>query len=187
MKNICVYCGSSSGTQPAYLEAAKELATEIVASGAGLVYGGASIGIMGAVADGVLGAGGQVTGIIPKALEDLEIAHQSLSELVVVADMHERKFMMAERSDGFIAMPGGFGTLEELFEMLTWSQLGFHAKPVAVLSTGGYYDQLLGFLDHQLTQGFVKSAHRELVIADSSPASLLTKMSKFKPLRDTKI
>ena len=187
MKNICVYCGSSPGRQPEYIESAGVLGQAIVRHGAGLVYGGASIGLMGAVADSVLAAGGEVVGIIPESLAALEIAHEGLTELVVVADMHERKAAMADRSDGFIAMPGGLGTLEELYEMLTWSQLGFHQKPCAVLNVASFYDQLLAFMDVQQEQGFMKPEHRQLLLADADPASLIKAMDTWTPYSVAKV
>ncbi len=187
MKNICVYCGSSAGTNPDYITTAHRLADCLTESGIGLVYGGASIGVMGEIADRVLAANGTVTGVIPNALVDMEVAHEQLTELIVVSDMHQRKATMAERSDGFIALPGGYGTLEELFEMLTWSQLDLHQKPVGVLNVDGFYDQLLAFLDWQVEQGFVKPAHRKLLIASDDPASLLAQLSAYKPTVTSKL
>ena len=169
MKRICVYCGSSPGNRPEYREAVESLATALVERELGLVYGGASVGIMGAVADAVLSRGGEVIGVIPRPMATREIAHPGLTELVLVESMHQRKAMMAERADGFIALPGGLGTLEELFEILTWGQLGIHHKPCGVLNIGGYYDSLLGFLDQAVDAGFVKPIYRQLLLdADNS-------------------
>ncbi len=155
------------------------MAQVLASAGIGIVYGGAAIGIMGAIADAGLEAGGQVTGVIPRDLVDLEIAHNGLTSLEVVDDMHQRKARMAALADGFIALPGGFGTLEELFEMLTWSQLGFHAKPCSVLDAGGYYEDLLRFLDKQVDAGFVKPAHRALLLAESDPSILLARLQSW--------
>jgi len=154
LKNICVYCGSSPGRLKAYADAARALAEALVSRNIGLVYGGASIGIMGAVADHVLQLGGKAVGVIPEALMRKEVAHYRLSELYVTQSMHERKMRMAELSDGFIALPGGLGTLEELFEIWTWAQLGFHDKPCGLLNVEGYYDPLIEFLDHAVTEQF---------------------------------
>lgn len=159
MKRICVFCGSSSGNNDVYLQAAKELGKELAEQGIELVYGGASVGTMGAIADSVLAHGGRVIGVIPKGIADLEVAHTGLTELEVVADMHERKARMMKLSDAFIALPGGLGTLEELFEVLTWLQLRFHVKPCGVLNIANYYDDLLSFLNHSSAQGFTKDVH----------------------------
>lgn len=169
MKRICVFCGSSIGNSEVYIQAANDLGKELAKQGIELVYGGASIGTMGAVADSVLANGGRVIGVIPKGIADLEVAHTGLTELEVVADMHERKARMMELADGFIALPGGLGTLEELFEVLTWLQLRFHAKPCGVLNVASYYDHLLSFLSHANEQGFAKKDHIEsLQISDNS-------------------
>ena len=171
MTNICVFCGSSAGRQPAYRAAAQRLGRALAARDIGLVYGGAQVGLMGAVADAVLADGGRSIGVIPESLARVEVAHQHLTELHIVATMHERKAMMAERSAAFIALPGGIGTLEELFEAWTWSQLGIHAKPVGLLNVDGYYDALLAFLDHTAAEGFVRPVHREMLVAgdDAEP------------------
>ncbi len=179
MKRICVYCGSSPGVQAAYLEAAIELARLMVDQGVGLVYGGGSVGLMGGIADAVLEAGGEVTGVIPRALAEREVAHGGVTDLRVVESMHERKAMMAELSDGFIAMPGGFGTLEELLEVLTWSQLGLHQKPCAILNVANYFDSLMRFLDHSVAQEFVKPIHRNMVLVHEQPAQLLAMMETY--------
>ena len=181
MQNICVYCGSNPGNSPAFLESAKSLARALTKRGLGLVYGGASVGIMGAIADEVLDGGGAVTGIIPHALAKKELAHEGLTELVVVNSMHERKAMMAEKSSGFIALPGGLGTLEEIFEVLTWAQLGFHNKPCGLLNVEGYYDDLCRFLDHSVAQGFVGEAHQRMLLVDAEPDSMLDRMASYEP------
>lgn len=185
MKRICVYCGSSPGVQPAYLEAAGELARAMVERGTGLVYGGGSVGLMGGLADAVLDAGGEVIGVIPRDLAEREVAHRGVSDLRVVESMHQRKALMAELADGFIAMPGGFGTIEELLEVLTWSQLDFHRKPCAILNVAGYFDALLQFLDYSVEQQFVKPVHRDMVLVHEQPAQVLAMMASHQqPLVD---
>ncbi|MCK5424668.1 MAG: TIGR00730 family Rossman fold protein [Emcibacter sp.] len=179
MKRICVYCGSSPGESPEYMEAARTLGRELVKRDITLVYGGAHVGIMGEIADTVLAAGGEVIGIMPKALADKEIAHNGLTELKVVGSMHERKAMMADLSDGFIALPGGMGTLEEIFEVLTWSQLGYHRKPCSLLNIKGYYDSLTQFLDHTVEEGFVKSVHRGMILIEDNTEKLLDLMAEY--------
>ncbi len=176
---LCVYCGSSSGHDRAHAEAARLLGRLMAARGIRLVYGGGHVGLMGIIADAVLASGGQVSGVIPHALMDSEVGHDQLTELVVVRDMHERKATMAEMADGFIALPGGIGTLEELFEVWTWLQLGYHDKPVALLNVRGFYDQLLAFLDTQHASGFLRSEHRSLLLADDDPARLLERIMAF--------
>ena len=183
MKRICVYCGSSPGRVEVYRDAAKALGAELAARGLGLVYGGASVGVMGAVADAVLAAGGEAVGIIPRALATKEVAHPALSELHVVQSMHERKAMMAELSDGFAALPGGWGTIEELFEMLTWAQLGFHEKPCGMLNVAGYYDDLARFLEHAMAEEFVREAYREMLIVEETPAALLDRFAAYRAPR----
>jgi uncharacterized protein (TIGR00730 family) len=171
VKAVCVYCGSSFGNDPAYLDATRELATQLAQNGLAVVYGGAAVGLMGALADAALAAGGEVVGIIPRQLVDREIAHRGLTQLHVVNTMHERKALMAELSDAFVALPGGIGTLEELIEIWTWFQLGLHSKPLAVINTNGYYDGLAAFLDHALGQGFLPEASRRaLTVAADGPA-----------------
>ena len=179
MKRICVYCGSSPGLQPVYLDAAGELARVMVARGIGLVYGGGSVGLMGGIADAVLRAGGEVIGVIPRALAEREVAHGGVTDLRVVESMHERKALMAELSDGFIAMPGGFGTIEELLEVLTWSQLGFHRKPCAILNVAHYFDKLTSFLDYAVEQQFVKPVHRSMLLVEERPEPLLAMMEAY--------
>lgn len=185
MKRICVFCGSSPGARPAYAEAARELGRLLAATGIDLVYGGASVGLMGILARTVLDGGGRVTGVIPRMLEEKEIALTRLSDLRVVESMHERKALMAELSDGFIALPGGIGTIEEFVEVLTWLQLGIHGKPCGLLNSDGYYDRLLDFFDHMAAEGFIRPECREAVLVDRDPAELLKKMSLYRaPLPD---
>ena len=179
MKSVCVYCGSSAGRDPAYAGAARALGKELVARGLGLVYGGSSVGIMKVVADTVLALGGRVTGVIPESLVRKEIAHRGLSELHVTGSMHERKMLMAELSDAFVALPGGIGTLEELFEAWTWAQLGLHAKPCGLLNVAGYFDGLIAFLDHTVREGFVKEASRAMLIVSDDPADLLDRFAGY--------
>lgn len=177
MKSIAVYCGATAGASPVYAEAARALARVLVEQDIGLVYGGGNVGLMGVIADEVMALGGRATGVIPRALMEREVGHTGLTELCVVADMHERKAMMAALSDAFIAMPGGMGTLEELFEMLTWSQLGIHAKPVGVLNVNGFYDGLVGFIAHQRDQGFVRPQHAALMMVEADPLALVRRLA----------
>ena len=177
IKNICVYCGSSNGRLDAYGEAGTALAQALVKHNMGLVYGGASIGVMGKVADGILAFGGEVIGVIPKALAHKEVAHHHLTQLHVTESMHERKMLMAELSDGFIALPGGIGTFEELFEIWTWYQLGMHRKPFGLLNVAGYYDPLIAMLDGMVAQGFLNPAVRELLQVGTDAASLLQRLA----------
>ncbi len=176
MNAICIYCGSSSGTRPIYLELATAMGRSLAQRGIALVYGGAAVGLMGAVADGALAAGGRVIGVIPHALESKEIAHRGLTELHVVDGMHERKAMLIELSDALIALPGGFGTWDELCEAVTWAQLGVHTKPCGVLNAGGYYDGLLAQLDRAVADGFVRAHHREILVVDDEVESLLDRV-----------
>ena len=180
IKKICVYCGSSPGKNPAYSQAARSLATSLCDRGIGLVYGGAAIGVMGAVADAVLEAGGEAIGVIPKSLAVKEVAHDGLSQLHVVASMHERKAMMAELSDGFIALPGGWGTLEEIFEILTWAQLGFHHKPCGLLNVEGYYNGLIDFLENSFEQQFVNDLCRPMLMESRESDALLDQFAAYK-------
>jgi len=179
MQRICVYCGSSPGTNLAYARAAKDLAGVLVESNIELVYGGASKGTMGILADAVLERGGAVHGVIPKMLQAREIAHPGLTELHVVATMHERKSMMAALSDGFIALPGGFGTLEELIEILTWGQLQFHDNPCGILNVLGYFDKLLAYLDHAAEEGFLRAENRAMLLCDDTAAGLLNQFEQY--------
>jgi uncharacterized protein (TIGR00730 family) len=187
MKSLCVYCGSSFGKDTVYADAARLLAKEMVAQDIGLVYGGGKVGLMGVIADEVLKLGGVATGIIPQALFEKEVGHTGLTELRVVQDMHERKALMAELADGFVALPGGIGTLEELFEILTWAQLGFHQKPVGVLNVNGFYDGLIAFLQMQVAQGFVKDKQAALLLHESSAPALITRMQAYVPEQSTKL
>ena len=173
MKRVCVYCGSNFGLNPRFRESAVELGNELVNRGIGLVYGGASVGIMGTIADAVLERGGEAIGVIPGALAHKEIAHPYLSELHVVGSMHERKALMAELSDGFIALPGGWGTIEEIFEVLTWAQLGFHRKPCGLFNVESYYDHLFAFLEHAIDQQFVKAEYWPMLIMRPDAVSIL--------------
>ena len=181
MKRICVFCGSNAGARSEYAEAARALATVLAERKLGIVYGGGNVGLMGVLADAALARGGEVIGVIPQKLVDKEVAHHGVTELRIVETMHERKALMNDLSDAFIALPGGFGTLDEFFEVLTWSQLGFHVKPCALLNVAGYYDGLLTMLDHAVTERFLRPAHRELVIADTDPLRLLQRLSAFVP------
>jgi len=176
LKSICVFCGSSVGTEDSYWDAAHELGRAIAESGRRLVYGGGNIGLMGVTADAVLAGGGEVIGIIPQNLMDREVGHRGISELRVVDSMHQRKQLMSDLSDGFVILPGGLGTLEEFFEVWTWGQLGLHRKPYGILNTNGYYDSLLRFLDHAVESGFVRPAHRELLIVEEEPMELLRRL-----------
>ncbi len=179
MKSICVYCGSNTGTRESYRLAAEELGAELARRGITLVYGGGNIGLMGVVADAALAASGRVVGIIPRALMEKELGHTGLTELKVVASMHERKALMAELSDGFIALPGGFGTLEELCEVATWTQLGFQRKPCGLLNVDGFYDGLLSFLDHATAERFIRTEHRGIVLSASRPVELIDRLAAF--------
>ncbi len=181
MKKICVYCGSSPGKSPEYIDSARALARELVTRNIGLVYGGASVGIMGEIANCVLAGGGEVVGVIPQSLVDREVSHNGLTELIVVGSMHERKAIMTKMSDGFIALPGGLGTIEELFEVLTWSQLGFHQKPCALLNVKQYYSSLCSFLDNAVEEQFVKSIHSEMLLVENEPSKLLDSMENYTP------
>jgi uncharacterized protein (TIGR00730 family) len=187
MKRICVFCGSNEGRRPEYRAAAEELGRELARRKIGLVYGGGDVGLMGAIADAVLGAGGEVIGVIPKHLMSRELGHNGLTKLHVVHSMHERKALMADSSDAFIALPGGFGTLEEFCEVLTWTQLGLHSKPCGILNARGFYSPLLAMFDHLVEEGFVKPAGRALVIARSSPAELLQALEQWQPVRVEKL
>jgi uncharacterized protein (TIGR00730 family) len=180
MKRICVFAGSSSGARGEYRAVARELGRELARRQLGLVYGGARVGLMGALADEVLAAQGNVTGVIPEALVAKEVAHVGLSELRVVASMHERKAMMADLADGFVALPGGWGTVEEFFEVLTWGQLGLHRKPCGLLNVQGYFDRLLSFVGHSIEEGFVRREYAAMICVSSTPAELLDMLSAYK-------
>lgn len=181
LKSLCVYCGSSVGRDTVYADAARSLARVMVERGIRLVFGGGSVGIMGAVADEVLRLGGEAVGVIPQALMRKELAHAGLTEMHVTPSMHARKTLMAELSDAFVALPGGIGTFEELFEVWTWGQLGFHDKPCAILNVGGYYDRLVEFLDHASAEEFVRPVHRGMLIVESDPELLLERFSAYQP------
>src|SRR4051794_38334807 len=181
VERICVFCGASPGARPEYREATAELARLLVKEGIGVVYGGGGVGLMGALADAVIAEGGEVIGVIPRALVDREIAHREVIDMRVVGSMHERKALMAELAGAFIALPGGLGTLEELFEVYTWAQLGLHRKPCALLNVAGYYDAVKDFLTHAVEERFVREEHRELLIVETDPAALLERLRAFQP------
>ena len=187
MKSICVYCGSSASNEAAYIDAGRDLGKLLGESGQRLVYGGASIGIMGAIADATLAAGGEVLGVMPNSLVELEVQHEGLTELIVVNSMHERKAKMVEQSDGFIALPGGFGTLDELFETLTWAQLGYHDKPVGVLNVNGYFDALFEFLNNAVEKALVKQKHLDMLHVSSNSIELLEMMVQYEPPKLKKV
>ena len=181
MNSVCVFCGSSEGTRPDYAGAAREMGAEIARRGLTLVYGGGKVGLMGAVADAALAEGGEVVGVMPRALVRKEISHKGLAKLHVVGSMHERKMLMNDLSDGFVALPGGYGTLEEFLEVLSWAQLGIHAKPCALLDTHGFWRPLASLFDHAVTEGFVHPDHRSLVVTESEPRRLLDAMARYEP------
>ena len=176
MRRVCVYAGSNPGSDPAYADAARALASLLAERGIGLVYGGGKVGLMGVLADTALAAGGEVIGVMPQALVDREIGHPALTEMRVVGSMHERKALMADLSDAFVAVPGGIGTLEELIEVYTWSQLGIHSKPLGLVNTDGYYDGLTAFLDHSVTEGFLRPQTRASLLVAPDPAALLDEL-----------
>jgi uncharacterized protein (TIGR00730 family) len=180
MKSVAVYTGSATGTRPHYLEAARKVGRTLATRGLELVYGGASIGLMGAMADACLEAGGRVYGVLPQALSRVEIAHRGLTELHVVSSLHERKALMAGRADAFIALPGGYGTLDELFEALTWTQVGVHEKPCGLLNVSGFFDALVAFLDHATEEQLVRPVLRPLLIADTDIDRLLDSLASFR-------
>jgi uncharacterized protein (TIGR00730 family) len=182
MTSVAVYCGSSSGTDPIYTLQAQALGAAMVAQGLTLVYGGGRVGLMGTIADAVLAHGGKVVGVIPDFLANKELAHLGCTELHVVKTMHERKLLMADRADAFVAMPGGYGTLEELFEVLTWGQLGLHQKPVGVLNVGGYYDHLLLALDRMRDDQLLRAENRNQLLQSADPADLLAQLASYRPV-----
>jgi len=182
MERVCVFCGSSAGGRPEYRACAEELGRELVRRKMGLVYGGGNVGLMGAIADAVLAAGGEAIGVIPEHLMSREIGHKGLTELHIVRSMHERKALMADLADAFIALPGGFGTLEELFEILTWSQLGLHRKPCGMLNVLEYYTPLLAMLDHAVNEGFLKPQNRSLVLARQRPDQIIEALEAWQPI-----
>lgn len=179
MRSVCVFCGSLTGSDPVYAEAARDFGRRLAARGLGLVYGGGHVGIMGAVADGVLGAGGTVVGVIPASMVERELAHPGLTECLVVRTMHERKALMNARSDAFVALPGGIGTLDELFEAWTWAQLGVHRKPVALLDVGGFWGPLVALADHLSERGFLADDSRDMLLADRDPERLLDRLDAW--------
>ena len=186
MKSVCVFCGSNSGRGEGYIEGARALGGELARRGIKLVYGGGKVGLMGEVADASLAAGGHVIGVIPAALVAREVGHKGLTELHVVDSMHERKALMASLSEGFIAMPGGFGTLDETFEIVTWAQLGMHQHPVGLLNVDGYFDKLLAFIDHAIGEAFIRREYRELMAVAAAPGALLEAMARHRPPTVTK-
>ena len=181
MTRLCVFCGSTPGVNPVFREAARALATELLARRVGLVYGGGATGLMGALADAMLAGGGEVVGVIPRGLMTAELAHAGLSRLHVVDSMHERKALMTRLADGFVALPGGLGTLEETLEVLTWAQLGIHRKPVGLLNVRGYWDALLRLLAHAVAEGFVRPEHGGLLLIGGTPAELLDRVTTWRP------
>lgn len=181
IKSLCIYCGSSPGSSPLYAQAARSLAQQMVDDNIALVYGGGNVGLMGVIADEVIRLGGVATGVIPMALMVKELGHTGLTKLHIVKDMHERKAMMAELSDGFIAMPGGIGTLEELFEVFTWAQLGFHQKPIGLLNVTGFYDGLIAFIQHMVSQRFLKAEQADMLINAPDGTALLARFKAFVP------
>ena len=181
IKSLCVFCGSSPGHDPIHAEAARALGAALGAAGIDLVYGGGKVGLMGIVADATMAAGSRAIGVIPHALAALEVEHRGLTELHLVGSMHERKAMMADRADGFIALSGGIGTFEELFEIWTWGQLGDHRKPVALLNVAGFYDKLTGFIDDVVTAGFLRDEHRRMLMVEADPATLVARMQAYRP------
>jgi uncharacterized protein (TIGR00730 family) len=186
VRRLCVFTGSSPGAHPDYADAARALGGELAAEGIGLVYGGASVGLMGVVADAALEAGADVVGVIPQALVDREIAHPGVSDLRVVGSMHERKALMAELADGFVALPGGMGTLEELFEVYTWTQLGLHSKPLGLLDVRGYYARLAAFLDHAVQERFLTPEHRQMLVVEERAGALIDAFRRWRPPVRTK-
>lgn len=186
MENVAVFCGSSSGTDPIYLECAKKFGEALAKKNKTLIYGGAQVGCMGAIADSSLCHNGDVIGVIPQKLKAVEIAHNQLTELYVVDTMHERKAKMAELADGFVALPGGAGTLEEWFEVFTWSQLGYHEKPCGLLNVNHFFDPLIAMLDHTIEQGFMNKNYREMIIISQDPEELIEKMDAYRPVHAIK-
>ena len=181
VQRACIFCGSSPGARPAYTEAAEDLGMLLVQNGITLVFGGATVGLMGRLADTVVSEGGEAIGVIPQALVDREIAHLGLTDLHVVDTMHERKQRMADLSDAFVALPGGLGTLDELFEIYTWGQLGMHRKPIGLMNVEGYFDGLVGFLEHAVAERFVREDHRDMLIVEEEPAPMLERLLGFDP------
>lgn len=183
MKRLAVYCGSATPSDPIYIEAARAVGAELARRGIGIVYGGGRLGLMGAVADSALAAGGEVIGVIPEALVGAEVAHRGCTELHVVPNMHVRKAMFTDLADGFITIPGGVGTMDELWEAISWSQLGYHAKPVGLLNVGGFYDHLIAFNAHMIDIGFIRPQHRDILIIAEELATLVDRMAAYQPHR----
>jgi len=183
MKRLAVYCGSATPADPVFVNTAREVGAALAERGIGVVYGGGRLGLMGAVADAALAAGGEVIGIIPEALVNAEVAHRGCTELHVVSGMHERKRLFTDLSDGFVTLPGGVGTLDELWEAVSWAQLGYHAKPVGLLNIAGYYDQLIGFAAHMASVGFVRPQHRDILIVAETLDGLLDRFAAFQPIQ----
>ena len=185
ISRLCVFCGSNHGVRPEYADAARELGAILAEDNIALVYGGGRVGLMGVIAGAVLDNGGDVIGVIPQALDTKELAHDGLTEMHVVDTMHERKALMADLADGFITLPGGLGTFDESFEIITWAQLGIHAKPCGVLNVGGYFDKLIGLLDHAVAEQFIKPQHRDLTLVECDPRRLLERMRAYRsPVTD---
>ena len=181
LQTVCVFCGANPGADPAYTNAATAMGRFLAGSGRRIVFGGGRTGLMGALADGALGAGGEIIGVMPRNLIEREVAHTGLSELRVVESMHERKALLSDLSNGFLAMPGGLGTMEELFEVWTWGQLGLHRKPCGLLEVNGFYAPLLAFLDHAVDEGFISERNRSVLVVDNEPAALIARMEAVKP------
>ena len=186
IRRLAVFCGSNPGARPDYVEAARSLGRLLAQRGIGIVYGGSNVGLMAALADAMTDEFGDIIGVIPRMLVEREVANKALTDLRIVDSMHQRKAMMAELADGFIALPGGIGTLEEFFETWTWGQLGMHAKPCGLLNVAGYFDPLLEFLDHAVAERFVRDAHRAMVVVESEPAALLSRFERYEPPRVVK-
>ncbi len=186
MKRVCIFCGSSVGAHPSYVESARAIARLVAAQRVGIVYGGGNVGLMGVVADAAIEAGGEVIGVIPDGLVARELAHRGISRLEVVGSMHERKALMADLSDAFIALPGGFGTFEEFCEAVTWTQLGIHTKPCGLLNVDGYYDALLALFDAGVRQQFIRPENRRIVVAHSDPAALVDELARWRPVATQK-
>jgi len=186
IRSVCVFCGSNAGNDPRFASAAQEFGALLATEGIALVYGGGHVGLMGILADAVLANGGKAVGVIPRALWDREVGHRGLTEMHIVETMHERKAMMASLADAFVALPGGLGTLEEIFEVWTWAQLGIHAKPLGFLDVAGFYGPLLTFLDHGVNAGFVRARHRAIAIVDADPVGLLRRLGEYDPPRGEK-
>jgi len=185
LTNVCVFCGSAPGTNPLYAATARDLGRQLVHRGLGLVYGGGRVGLMGEIASAVIAAGGPVVGVIPHSLSSKEIAFQGATELIIVDTMHQRKALMADRTDAFLALPGGFGTCDELFEILTWAQLGIHRKPIGLLNVNGFFTPLLAWLDHVMWEGLLKPKHRDLLIVADTITDLLDRMAAWSPAPET--